>query len=114
MRSVETALMPVQKDIIRGVLGPSGFIIEPISPTLSSNQTKTNVKGEKKSAENNQDEPPPPPGVHLTYVAQFDRHSVMIVAPDLLGESSEMYRSIQNISMELKRAANTRRTAVPG
>lgn len=86
-RSVIHPRVPEQKDHVRAVLFPSGYVIThmdeaPAPPSTPGAPTATQ-SGKK--------------GCLLTWVAQMDRESVMIVSPELLGETDQLTQSVRNL-----------------
>ncbi len=49
----------------------------------------------------------------LTFVAQMDREAVLIVSPDLLGETNELRQSILNIRHVLQQQAEGKDISAP-
>jgi hypothetical protein len=67
---------PEQKDNIRAVLFASGYVLSPLE---AGHHTK------------------------LSFITQMDKESVLIVSPDLLGETNELRQSMLNITTVLQR-----------
>jgi len=102
-RSVLHQSGPEQKGNVRAVLFPSGFILTPLpkvkglplcpmkdrcvlkdAPHISRYSHKVGLQEATERC-------------LFTFVAQLDREGVLIVSPDLLGESNELTESINNI-----------------
>jgi len=92
-RSIMTQKIPEQKDLRRAVLLPTGYLLEPLAARESSQETKDDV------------DPPPPEVTEITFIAQMTRESVLLVTPDLLGETTELIDSMKNINKVLTKEA---------
>lgn len=96
-RSVIHAAGPEFKDNVRAVLYPTGYILTPlrnqqieIHPPQSSSAAPVVCSDVGSSC-------------LLTFISQMDRESVLIVSPDLLGETNELRQTIRNIKTCLAR-----------
>ncbi|GAB5368270.1 hypothetical protein AAMO2058_001304700 [Amorphochlora amoebiformis] len=84
-RSVIHPRCPEQKGLRRAVLLPSGYVVQPLGNRKGSADSKESI----------------PQCSEVTFVAQFTRESVLVVTPDLLGETSELIDSLKNINTVL-------------
>ncbi len=91
MRSVLHPQVPEQKDYIRAILYPTGYIVAPV-PAADGKQTADAKR------------------CRVTFVAQMDRESVLLMSPDLLGETDELLASISNFA-RLMRESQTAQPA---
>lgn len=96
-RSVIHAAGPEYKDNVRAVLYPTGYILTPlrdqgidIHPPPGHNAAPIYCDEFGSSCK-------------LTFLTQMDRESVLIVSPDLLGETNELRQAYNNIKVCLAR-----------
>jgi len=127
MRSVIHPRVPEQKDYIRAIFYPTGFLVVPAatpspSPMVSDVNTSSAAEPSKQDASHESES-----GDHnggeksnnkkgggsgsesrsrcrslVTFVAQMDRDSVLLMSPDLLGETDELLVSIMNMQNVLR------------
>jgi len=102
-RSILHPNAPEQKDNVRAVLFPSGYIVSPLDNSMIE---------DKSSSSPSSSSHPPSSGCTVTFIAQMDRESVLIISPDLLGESNELRQSFNNIRMYLQQQ-HKQRTVKP-
>lgn len=77
------------KDNVRAVLFPTGYILSPLQgQTVDIHHSNGTVTSSTDAC-------------LLTFIAQFDREGVLIVSPDLLGETNELRQTISNIKIAL-------------
>lgn len=81
MRSIDAPQVPPEKRIARALLFPSGHVVEPLGAGA----------------------PSAPVACIVTTVYQMNKNSVQVIAPDLLGESTEWVDSVARLSAMLTR-----------
>jgi hypothetical protein len=102
-RSVLHAAGPELKDNVRAVLYPTGYSLTPLRDqavlvhALPGSDEAGNGGGGAQVLST------PGCACLLTFVAQLDRESVLIVAPDLLGETNELRHTFANLKACLAR-----------
>jgi len=112
MRSVIHPRVPEQKDYSRAILYPTGYLVVPsVEPSAYPSPASSSYP-----SCNHHHPPPPPPRRQapsqqstpfrtqlfkpsqsrslVTFVAQMDRESVLLLSPDLLGETDELLVSM--------------------
>jgi len=110
-KSISHPLGPEFKGNLRAVLLPTGFVLTPLERQtpfpLCPMQEKCVLKDASHLSRYSHH-----PGLHeetdrclLTFVAQMDREGVLILSPDLLGETTELRDSIGNIKECLRQDA---------
>lgn len=82
--------VPERKDYTRAILYPTGFLIVPKdSEPHAGGDTTAKADTERKRSQ-------------LTFIAQLDRESVLLLSPDLLGETDELLVSMMNLEKVLQ------------
>jgi hypothetical protein len=100
-RSVLHAAGPELKDNVRAVLYPTGYALTPLrdqAVLVHALPGSDEVSGGGAQVLST-----PGCACLLTFVAQLDRESVLIVAPDLLGETNELRHTFANLKACLAR-----------
>jgi len=107
MRSVTHPRIPEQKNYQRAIFYPTGYLIVPNDGSsqpiegLKSPSGKL-LRPESKEEIKGRTRPPATNGSILTFIAQMDRDSVLLVSPDLLGETDELLQSMRNLEKLLE------------
>jgi hypothetical protein len=92
------------KDNVRAVLYPSGYILTPLRDQEVEVHGVPGPHGVQQPLINNAFGN----SCQLTFIAQLDRESVLILSPDLLGESNELRHTFTNLRACLQREYGVR------